>query len=66
MNYYLERVGSRFTIIERDTKQVVFSHTDKKTTMELMQNLNSGSGFDGWTPEFILQSGKNILEKTKV
>jgi hypothetical protein len=66
VNYYLERVGSRFAIIERETKQVVFNHVDRKTTLTLMRKLNEGSGFDGWTPEFILQSGKNILEKMKI
>lgn len=60
LNYFIEKCGKNFLVIERSTDQLVGIYPDSKRAKERIKQLNSGCGFDGWTPAFILQgSDKN-------
>jgi len=40
-------------IVEELTKQKIYKITEKSLRTELLNKLNSGSGFDGQTPPFM-------------
>lgn len=64
MNYTIKRTADDYQIVERDTSLVVRVCPDVSKAQIVKTHLNRGGGFDGWTPAFILQSGKTILEKS--
>lgn len=64
INYTIKRTAGDYHIVERDTSHVVCVCLDVSKAQIVKTHLNRGGGFDGWTPAFILQSGKNILEKS--
>lgn len=64
MNYSIKKTAGNCSIVERDTNQVVLLCSDVLKAQTVKTHLNRGGGFDGWTPAFFLQSGKNILEKS--
>lgn len=43
-----------FDILEKDTGSVIeIKKTDEKEVRSMCRRLNLGSGFDGWTPDFV-------------
>lgn len=43
-----------FDILEKDTGSVIeIKKTDEKEVRSMCRKLNLGSGFDGWTPDFV-------------
>ena len=55
MNYYVKRGILNCLVIEKPTEQVIAQSVGYSEAKDLAKKLNSGSGFDGWTPAFILQ-----------
>lgn len=55
MNY----VSQQNNLVEIDTGIIVYSTTNKKKLVGLKNYLNSGGGFDGWSPEFLFQKLKS-------
>ena len=65
MNYFVKRDSSSYNVVEKATDHVVGSYARHDDAKNTSKRLNSGVAFDGWTPAFILQSGKNLFEKSK-
>lgn len=65
MNYFVKRDSTGYLVIEKATEHVVASFSKHDEAKNLSKRLNAGTGFDGWTPAFILQSTKNNFEKSK-
>jgi hypothetical protein len=53
-NYSIKMVNKEYTIIEKSTKNVVFTTTSKRNAHKKLAFYNMGGGFDGWTPSFFL------------
>lgn len=61
MNYRYDNLGltaPSFYITERATGYVVAKGLSGDDARKLTKRLNSGAGFNGWTPEFMLQQIK--------
>ena len=60
MNYEIVRNESTlFDVVETKTEQVMETFTFMQDAITYMSKLNSGKGFDGWTPKFFLEKAKN-------
>lgn len=55
MNYFVKRDVLNCLVIEKSTEQVIAQSIGYSEARDFAKKLNSGSGFDGWTPAFILQ-----------
>jgi hypothetical protein len=53
MKYKIVKNNRRFTIVEIATTQTIDSFSTEKEAKKFMRHLNSGGGFDGWSPTFI-------------
>lgn len=55
MSYSVIKSGQDvFDILEKDTGNVIeVKKTDEKEVRSLCRKMNLGSGFDGWTPDFV-------------
>jgi hypothetical protein len=62
MGYKVIETENKFRVIEKrpETKEevVIREFSDKDTAKTLSRSLNLGAGFDGWTPNFFLNSIK--------
>jgi hypothetical protein len=47
--------GVEYIVEESGTEQAVFKSDSLRTCNRVAKQLNRGSGFNGWTPSFILQ-----------
>ena len=60
-NYSIRRLGTdpdnneHFGILEHRTEQIVMTVNDILKAQIVKTSLNNGSGFDGWTPSFIIK-----------
>lgn len=61
-NYYIKSVDKTHCVIESATNQQIGKFESRKEANEFRDFLNSGGGFDGWTPEFII---KDIFQDIK-
>lgn len=48
--------STAYHILETTTNTVIEVGTSKARVEELLRRLNSGSGFNGWTPAFVAPS----------
>lgn len=55
MNYDIHRSNNKFVVFETATNYNIKSFDSRKKAFEYCCFLNSGGGFDGFTPEFILK-----------
>lgn len=55
-NYITVRDFNKTEIIETQTDQVIARLESHSTAKHMANCLNRGSGFDGWTPAFILEA----------
>ena len=53
-----------YKVIETVTDQIIMTFSYEKEAKDLMRRLNLGSGFDGFTPSFILQKVYPFTENT--
>jgi len=54
-NYYIKSVDKTYCVIESATNQQIGKFETRKKANEFRDFLNSGGGFDGWTPEFVIK-----------
>lgn len=60
-NYSIKRLGTdpdnniNYGIFEHQTEQVIMTCKDQFHAQVVKTKLNGGSGFDGWTPAFMLE-----------
>jgi hypothetical protein len=55
-NYFIKSEDGKFHVIERDTDQNIKSYNNYCKAKKQCDLLNSGVGFDGWTPAFIIKT----------
>lgn len=53
-NYKLFEKDGLFSIIETKTEHIIKKFDNKEIARQFMRSLNFGSGFDGWTPQFMI------------
>lgn len=62
MGYKVIESENKFKVIEKrpETKEEISirEFTDKEEAKKLSRSLNLGAGFDGWTPNFFMNSVK--------
>lgn len=59
MNYHIEKNSEGWFVVETETDHVVSFHQSSITAKSQMRRLNSGSGFDGFTPAFFALNSSN-------
>ena len=62
MNYHVKKNSSDYNVVEKATNHIIGTYTRHESARSAAKQLNSGLGFDGWTPAFILQTDKNFPE----
>jgi hypothetical protein len=62
MNYRVVE-GTNYTVIETATEQIIKTFKTLKEAKSYMRSLNLGSGFDGWTPRFMLKKVADMPKK---
>ena len=56
MNYRYQSTSDRmFEIVESATNHIIVTGVEYYEAKHTAKRLNSGGGFNGWTPEFMLQ-----------
>jgi hypothetical protein len=65
MNYRINSKKNIFEVYETATEQVIKSFSDAKEAKKFMKSLNLGSGFDGWTPSFVLKDFSEYINKRR-
>jgi len=68
VNYKIRKSSddrTTYEVLEMTTDQVIKTCANVHSAQVTKTHLNRGGGFDGWTPTFILQTTKNILQKSK-
>ena len=55
LNYVVNTIGDKFVVIEVKTKLVIKPCQTYNDAKRLAKRLNRGGGFDGTTPEFLVQ-----------
>lgn len=56
MNYRIESKNEFYKVIEQDTGHIIGSYPSAIKAQIIKTALNNGAGFDGWTPEFFLNT----------
>lgn len=56
MNYKIQNTDNGYTIVERDTGHIIGLYSSSTKAQIVKCILNSGAGFDGWTPEFFVRN----------
>ena len=54
MNYKVLWHNNHYNVVENNTDLVLKRTKNKNVAIDFCDFLNRGGGFDGWTPEFIL------------
>jgi hypothetical protein len=52
VKYKIVRRNRRYCVLEVDTNQIIFCYEGQDDARKIMNHLNYGGGFDGFTPEF--------------
>ena len=68
MNYKIRKSSddrTTYEVLEMTTDQVIKTCANVHSAQVAKTHFNGGGGFDGWTPTFILQTTKNISQKSK-
>lgn len=55
MNYRVIKNFDQYKVIENKTNHTMKTFTKSHEAYKMCNQLNSGKGFDGWTPEFIIK-----------
>jgi|TARA_R110000851_G_scaffold254088_1_gene406585 hypothetical protein len=63
-NYTVRRHGDTYKIYEAPTKQYIDSHVEKDMADRICKKLNTGCGFEGNTPGFIIRNIPRTKEQT--
>jgi len=56
--YEIRKNENTFEIVEKATNFIIVSYNRKYKSHDLLNKLNSGGGFDGWTPNFFIKNIK--------
>jgi len=56
MKYKIKTIKGKFCLYEIQTDKVVYCSSQEIKIKDMCKKLNSGSGFDGHTPNFFLSS----------
>lgn len=59
MMYDIQMEGDVFFVVERKTNQIMIRTKNKSLAYKYKNRLNSGTGFQGDTPNFFLQNTEN-------
>ena len=59
MMYEIQMEGDVFFVVEKKTNQVMIRTKNKNLAYRYNNQLNSGTGFQGKTPNFFLQNTEN-------
>lgn len=54
-SYRVIEAGNEYEVVETNSlgeTNVISRYVDKESARKMSRNLNFGSGFDGWTPDF--------------
>ena len=54
-NYFIKKQENKYHIMENATDQSVMTFDSYDAAKKQVKHLNSGGGFDGWTPAYLLQ-----------
>lgn len=65
MNYKIQKTKNRFQIVESTTGHCIRTCSDIHKAQIDKTHFNTGGGFDGWTPAFILQTANISTENIK-
>jgi hypothetical protein len=53
MSYSVKKANSAYNILEKESNTIIELTDDEKRARDICRKLNLGSGFNGWTPEFV-------------
>lgn len=58
MGYRVHKQDDKFKVVEVVDGEVrdILTNMNEESAKEMSRNLNFGGGFDGWTPNFFLQT----------
>jgi len=59
MIYDVLKKKNGFDIVEKNTETTLQLSYNNAKAKSICESLNSGSGFDGWTPSFFSENFKN-------
>ena len=60
MSYSVKMNEDGFDILEKESEILIELKTQEKTAKDMCRKLNLGSGFNGWTPQFIAMKWASI------
>lgn len=67
MNYKIIESDKKYSVLEKQTDQVIALFDSKEEARKVLRHLNFGGGFDGFTPSFMKKkyfyngSGKLVI-----
>lgn len=59
-NYKVISSGTKFSVKEIKTEQIIASFKTHKEAKQLVNQFNGGKGFNGWTPSFVTKKVANV------
>jgi hypothetical protein len=62
MSYTVKEVNGKFNIFEKDSQILIELECDENKARDMCRKLNLGSGFNGWTPIFIAEKLKVMID----
>jgi hypothetical protein len=63
VNYKIVANNGLFDVVEKKTGHVVHTHHFASEAKKIMKHLNLGGGFDGFSPNFLFNGPKSLLNK---
>ena len=52
MKYKIKTINNKFCLYEINTDKIIYCSSNEINIKNLCKKLNSGSGFEGYTPDF--------------
>lgn len=65
MNYKIVEKDNHYVVFETATEHEIATFNEKQKAKAFMRKLNMGSGFDGWTPHFVITKISNNINKVR-
>lgn len=65
MKYYASKIDGYFDIVEKETDVRIVLKTSKERANDICKNLNKGSGFNGFTPDFFAANKGHEMESVE-
>lgn len=61
VNYKVVETAGEFAVIENRTGHVIRKYSSHPEAKKMMKHLNLGGGFDGFSPNFLFNDPKTLL-----